>query len=285
QWEKDDEEAEGAHLDKATQAVLQSLVQLSLRHEAELGRLRSDCGFMLFLDTPTTNPEAGILPGVKKVAQEWATQYAAGNVKSPLRTLLMMAVIRELQSRLTAFLADENRCTKAMSIGWMAEGHQAMDPVWTYWGWNPKEKRQEKTDQHPLQTTAIQAQLAMLEANIAKEGVLLNFRCTKDLEQEFQPDLEVVPFMLTIGLRVQEAHAVHRAFQLLSGSAVCKLIGARVRPERLARQPVAKQLEENYLATPYCPWSRRAALYWMGAMSSNPEEAYGGARVSLQMLA
>jgi len=134
-----------------------------------------------------------------------------------------------------------------------------MDPVWTYWGWNPKEKKQEKTDQHPLQTTAIQAQLALLEANIAKEGVLLNFRCTKDLEQEFQPDLEAVPFMLTIGLRVQEAHAVHRAFQLLSGNAVCKLIGARVRPERLARQPVAKQLEENYLATPYCPWSRRAA--------------------------
>ncbi|CAE7204909.1 unnamed protein product [Symbiodinium sp. CCMP2456] len=219
QWEKDDEEAEGVTLDKATQAVLQSLVQLSLSHEAELGRLRSDCGFMLFLDTPTTNPEAGILPGVKKVAQEWATQYAAGNVKSPLRTLLMMEVIRELQGRLTAFLADENRCTKAMTIGWMAEGHQAMDP----------------------------------------EGVLLNFRCTKDLDQEFQPDLEVVPFMLTIGLRVQEAHAVHRAFQLLSGNAVRKLIGARVRPERLARQPVAKQLEENYLATPYCPWSRRAA--------------------------
>ena len=34
-----------AILDKQTQAVIQSLVQLSLRHEAELGRLRSESAF------------------------------------------------------------------------------------------------------------------------------------------------------------------------------------------------------------------------------------------------
>ena len=257
QWQKEAEDQEEAVLDKATQEVIKSLVQLSLRHEAELGRLRADCGFMLFLDTPQTNPAAGIMPGVKAVAVEWPQQFAAGTVKSPLRNLLMMAIIKELQTRLTAFLQDEDRCARAISAGWMAEGHNALDPVWNYWGWNPKEKRQEKTDQQPMQTTAVQAQLQLLEANIAKEGVLLNFRSTKDLEKEL--DLEVVPFMITVGLRAPESHATHRALQLLCGSAVCKLIGARIRPERLARQPVAKQLEENYLSTPYCQWSRRAS--------------------------
>ena len=207
QWPKEAEDKEEAVLDKATQEVIKSLVQLSLRHEAELGRLRADCGFMLFLDTPQTNPAAGIMPGVKEVAVEWSKQFAAGTVKSPLRNLLMMAIIKELQTRLTAFLQDEDRCARAISAGWMAEGHNALDPVWNYWGWNPKEKRQEKTDQQPMQTTAVQAQLQLLEANIAKEGVLLNFRSTKDLEKE--QDLEVVPFMITVGLRAPESHARH----------------------------------------------------------------------------
>ncbi|OLP77663.1 hypothetical protein AK812_SmicGene42257 [Symbiodinium microadriaticum] len=56
------------------------------------------------------------------------------------------------------------------------------------------------------------------------------------------------------------ANATYATLQMLSGNAVCKLIGTRVRPERLARQPVAKQLEENYLATSYCPWARRSRL-------------------------
>ena len=130
----------------------------------------------------------------------------------------MLAVIKELQSRLTAFLQDEDRCGRAITAGWMAEGHNALDPVWNCWGWNPKEKRQEKTDQQPMQSTAVQAQLQLLEDNITKERVLLNFRGTKDLEKE--QDLEVVPFMITVGLRAPESHATYRAFQLLCGSAV-----------------------------------------------------------------
>ena len=257
QWEEDEaEKGEAAKLDKQTQAVIQSLVQLSLRHEAELGRIRSESAFIFFLDMPGVNPELGIILGVRMVAKEWTTQYTAGTVKSPLRTLLLMAVVRELKQRLEQFLANEERCSKAQALGWLCEGHNALDPLWTYWGWNPREKRQERTEQPSVQSTVIQAQLHALEQNLGKEGVLLNFRCTKDLEEE--TEAEVLPFMATVGFRSSEANATYAALQMLSRNAVCKLIGTRVRPERLARQPVAKQLEENHLATSYCPWARRS---------------------------
>ena len=56
QWEEDEaEKGEAAKLDKQTQAVIQSLVQLSLRHEAELGRIRSESAFIFFLDMPGVN--------------------------------------------------------------------------------------------------------------------------------------------------------------------------------------------------------------------------------------
>ena len=44
-------------LDKQSQAVMQLLVQLTLRHEAELGRVCSESAFIFFLDTPAANPE------------------------------------------------------------------------------------------------------------------------------------------------------------------------------------------------------------------------------------
>ncbi|CAE6971438.1 unnamed protein product [Symbiodinium sp. CCMP2592] len=159
----------------------------------------------------------------------------------------------------------------------------------------------EKTDQAPIKTTELQNHLNLLEQNIPKEGVILNFRCTKNMEEEIQG--EVLPFMATVGLRAPDADATYRALKALSGCTVRKLIGTRIRPERLARQPVAKQLEENYLATSYCPWTRRLpmarvtnrhnycyanavaqAIYWMGEMSCNPAMAHGGADGSFTVL-
>ena len=118
----------------------------------------------------------------------------------------------------------------------MSQGHTALDPVWHYWGWDTKEKKPIKLDQQPLQTTAIQAQLQVLEKAVPLDGVLTGFKSTKDLELDLEG--EVVPMMGAVG---------HRAMTLLSGNAVCKLVGMRMRPERLAGQPAAKQLEENFI--------------------------------------
>ena len=88
-------------------------------------------------------------------------------------------------------------------------------------------------------------------------SVLQRFRSTKGLEGNFD-SVEVVPFLLWIGLRSNQAHLCYQAFMQLAGSAVTKLLGLRIRPERLARQPAARKVEECFKAVSYCDWSNRS---------------------------
>ncbi|CAE7261964.1 unnamed protein product [Symbiodinium sp. CCMP2592] len=84
---------------------------------------------------------------------------------------------------------------------------------------------------------------------------LIDFVLTpNDITQDTQA--EVVPFVITIGLRSEGAQKVFHGLRLLSGNAVMKLLGARLRPERGQRQPLAKQVETAYKATHYCDWQR-----------------------------
>ncbi|CAE7198978.1 unnamed protein product [Symbiodinium microadriaticum] len=258
QWQKDTEDKEEAVLDKATQEVIKSLVQLSLRHEAELGRLRADCGCSWTQSRPIRL--RACKPRIKEMATEWSTQYAAGTVKSPLRNLLMLAVIKELRGRLTTFLQDEERCGK--------------------------EKRQEKTDQQPMHSTALQAQLQLLEETITKEGVLLNFRSTKDLEKE--QDLEVIPFMERSLQAYWGKDQARKTGSPTGGQAAGGELSVHtvlpMKPPRFPLRPhpglgrpeeAAGQREPSFVSVG-APQTTAQALYWMGAMSSHPAGAYGG---------
>ena len=192
---------DGRATDK-TSGALDRETRLSLRHEAELGKLRSDTGFMMFMDTPTANPELGVIPGLRKVAAEWSAKFQEKAVTSPLRIILMMALIREMMTRLENFMKDPVKCARAEEIGWMSQGHNALEPVWHYWGWDPKEKKPIKLDQQPL--PLIQAQLQVLEKAV--------------------PLQKQQGFGAGSGLRASESHAAHRAMTLLSENAVCKLM-------------------------------------------------------------
>ena len=91
-------------------------------------------------------------------------------------------------------------------------------------------------------------------------GVLLKFRATKDITQEVQA--EVIPFLITIGIRAEGAQKVFDGLRQLSGNGVMKLLGARLRPERGQRQPLAKQVEQAYKSTSYCEWTQRQSRTW-----------------------
>ena len=86
-----------------------------------------------------------------------------------------------------------------------------------------------------------------MEKFLPTPGVLLKFRATKDITEEIQ--VEVVPFLITIGLRSEGAQKVFEGLRLLSGNVAMEILGARLRPQRGKRQPLAKQVEEAYKAT------------------------------------
>ena len=223
-------------LDAPTQHLIQAMVRLSLRHEQELGMIRAETGFMLFLDTPMHHPMS-FLPKLQEIAADWTEKNAAGLVKTGLKVMLMMALVKELQTRLEAFRDDPEKITRPQ------DGSARDPPRWIRSGiissGNPKTKQQERSEQHPVSTSVLLTSLDILFKNLAAPGVLQRFRSTKGLEGNFD-SVEVVPFLLWIGLRSNQAHLCYQAFMQLAGSAVTKLLGLR-NPSGAACQTASSQ--------------------------------------------
>ena len=67
----------------------------------------------------------------------------------------------------------------------------------------------------------------------------------------------VLPFICTLSLRSTVASQCHASIHALVNNSALKLIGARIKPARGERQPLADQLEKAYLAVPWTEWQER----------------------------
>ncbi|OLP99309.1 LINE-1 retrotransposable element ORF2 protein [Symbiodinium microadriaticum] len=251
QWEPTTQSSEGVP-DKQTQALLQVATRLILRHESELARLRADTSFVLFIDTGSHS----CLQMLRDAGSRWSDLYAKGQVTMPLRTMLMMGLVQSLKQTIDEVRRSEERLARCKDAGWILEGSLPINPNWVYFGWDPKQKQQVVLETDAVSTSDILTMLDSMESLLRKDGVLQNFKSAKQPEE--LENAEVAPFVLTISLRTQAADEMHHIFSRLSGNACCKLLGFRVRPERIVRQPLAKQLETKFQETAFCDWKSNA---------------------------
>ncbi|CAE7738027.1 unnamed protein product [Symbiodinium sp. CCMP2592] len=236
-------------MDSQTVELLKALTKLSLKHEAELGRLRPDLGFMAFFDVS----DHGYLSQLRATALDWQEKCEQGLVKSPLRHILFIFLIREFRTRLQALMNDEEKLQKAHTMEWLVEGNTALNPRWQYFQWNPTLKAQEVAkDTPPIGHMDLLSQLDILEQHVTTGNNLTRFQAVRGLEEESQNEVE--PFMISFGFRDPTSHQCHAAMTRISGCAATKILGFRVRPERAARQPRAKLVADAYLQTKYCDW-------------------------------
>ena len=189
---------------------------------------------------------------------ELSELFTQGKVKSALQTVLALAMMRDMRERAEQTLHDEEKLQRCFNVGWARMGETALDPVWVYHTWNAQEKKQEVADVHPLKHTEALKLLDLLIEHLPRDGVLTKFGSTKrlDLMKEFKT--EVVPIMLQLGLRGQSSQQCYDALKTLSGCSIMKLQGVRWRPERAHKPPLAKALEDAYLATSFCDWAPRS---------------------------
>ena len=258
QWEnsqKADRGDQAAQLDRPTQDLMKNMVRVVLRHEAEIQRLKQDIGYMVFIDTSGL----GCLPQLRQVADSWSEQFSQGKVKSPLRLMLFMAMMELLRTQAEETLADAEKLQRCMNVGWTVEGENALSPAWVYHAWDPAAKKQITADAAPLKHVEALKQIDLLLLHAPREGVLKNFKTAKKMSPKDQYTAEVLPFMVSIGLRGESSQICYNALRLLSGLAVTKLIGVRVRPERGQESQLVKQLKESYMGTAYCDWTRPSA--------------------------
>ncbi|CAE7294995.1 unnamed protein product [Symbiodinium microadriaticum] len=237
---------------KATQDLMSQMVRAMLRHEAEIQRLKQDLGYMVFIDTSGL----GCLPVLRRVAENWQDQYTKGTVTSPLRLVMFLAMLETLKTTAEETLADEEKLQRCMNVGWTVAGENALSPKWVYHSWDPAAKKQIVATDPPISHAEALRLVDQLMKHAPQEGVLKNFKTTRRLTAQDQYKAEVLPFIVSIGLRGESSAICFNAL-LLSGSAIMKLIGVRIRPERGQEPQLIKQLKQSYMGTTFCEWTKK----------------------------
>ena len=250
EWEKD-QQAQSSGLDRQTTTLLKALTKMALRHEDELSRIRVDCNFMLFIDV---EGEHSVLPVLQKTASNWQEAFSAGTVTTSLRIVLFVGMMQQLQARLQDLLQNQEQMDRLLAVGWLQQGATALTPVWPFYRWDAATKSQVVSDQTPLTHDQVLQCVDALLRTACNPLVLLRFRAAKDLEE---PESEVVPFLVSVSLRGQQAQDCYTALTTLSHNGVLKLLGLRLRPERLRKGPMAEAVEEAYLSTSWTDWKPR----------------------------
>ena len=162
-------------------------------------------------------------------------------------------MMQQLQTQLQALLQNQEQLDRLMAVGWLQQGATALTPVWNYYRWDAATQTQVVSDQQPLSHNSV-LQCVDVLLKTACTLVLLRFKAAKELED---PTGDVIPFLVSVSLRGQQAQDCFTALQTLSHNGVLKLLGLRLRPERLRRGPMAEAVEEAYLATTWTDWKPR----------------------------
>ena len=249
--EKENEQETAQELDAATQALVGAMTRMCLRHEAELARLKQDTGFMLFVDTA----DYSCLAKLREAGDQWQEQYANQKVTTALKVVLMSGLCMMLRAKVEELQQNEDHLARLIKVGWISEGRTALDPVFHYYEWSPAEKKEIRSSAVPLPLTEVLGMLDTLEQYLTIPGVLTQFKATRQWSEVHRS--EVMPFLISLSLRHEEAHRCYRNFTRLSGNSAMKLLGTRLRPERGQRSNISRELEDAYRATSYCDWGPR----------------------------
>ncbi|CAE7423843.1 unnamed protein product, partial [Symbiodinium microadriaticum] len=263
-------------LDQATQDVMRSMVKVVLRHEAEIQRIKTDVGYMVFIDTSGL----GILPLLRSMAENWSQKFAQGTVTTPLRHVLFLCMLETLKTKAEEVMQEEERLQRCMNVEWTVQGTTALNPAWVYHTWDSVAKCQIKAETPPLPHSEALRMIDLLIQHSPRDGVLKNFKTPRKMSPKDQYKAEVLPFMASIGLRGESSKICFDALRVLSGLAITKLIGVRIRPERGQESQLIKQLKESYMGTSYCDWGAQDTP-WKNSVSTLALACYGTLQVTV----
>ncbi|CAE7180604.1 unnamed protein product [Symbiodinium necroappetens] len=215
--------------------AFRTLARLVMRQEDLLAELRMDKNLILFMRTD----EESILPGLIEISRDWNDRKAAGDTEltSPLRTVLLACLMRQLKERITKMTSEPEGIQKLQGAGWMNQAEE-----WTYFRWC-RQAKQLKLDEsrravpQPELLSWIDFLLQHLRGDI-----IHTFHSTqKLLEMEAEYPSQAV-FMLSVSLRTQKAEEVFDHFLRLIGLSAMQLIGTSMKRAGLGRSKLAKQV-------------------------------------------
>ena len=164
-----------------------------------------------------------------------------------------MTMLQLLKSKAEELLSDETKLQRCMTVGWTVEGPNALSPAWVYHSWDPSAKKQVVAETQPLAHAEALRQVDLL---LHQDGALKNFKTARRMSAKDSYTAEVLPWMVSIGLRGESSNICYNALKM-SGSAIMKLIGVRIRPERGQEPQLIKQDNVLRLGEEQCALEQR----------------------------
>ena len=210
------------------------LARLALKHEDTEAAVRSDTSFMLYMNTRGIT----ITRTLYDMAQDWRKLKEEGRLNQSLRVTLIIGLLAAMKEKMKTALREEIRPTLEKHK-WIT---QSNPPAWAYMTWNAAKEEQEVDAQKPpLPHDQAERTVQRIFELISMEGLLMKFHATRPMVQTYKS--EVLPFVLILSNRGNQA--LHNLFQTLCNNACLSLVGIRMRPDRMKRQPLAVRLSER----------------------------------------
>ncbi|CAE7831148.1 pol [Symbiodinium sp. CCMP2592] len=185
---------------------MMAITKLLLQHEDRINCLSLDRGLVMFLKEDTHS----VLPAMMRAAKEWNARKDQGDDRlvSPLRTVLLANLIKELQQRLQHVVATQEGRESLRKAKWLAENGD-----WYYMKWCRKTKTLiPKEDKTPLQHTEAVRVLSFLYENL-KYDIIQNFKSTQKLQHREDQNRTSATFLVDISLRGSLAQEVYEHFE------------------------------------------------------------------------
>ena len=225
----------GSKTQQPTDGLVTSLARLVLKQEEELQVLKQDHSLIMFMRAGSDSVLNLLYCTATLYRQKQAASPTWGAQFQPPRTVLALALFRELASRIDHVWSDKDRLKEVQSMGWLDTSLH-----WKYQLWNPTLKcLQEDKERKPVPNEEMKQLLEQLYAAL-KGPVVTRFHCTRKLTETMESQATFFFDLSTRGAGQQAWDLMMK----LQGSCVLQLVGVAYKNAGLRRGPMAEKIRE-----------------------------------------
>ena len=218
--------------------VIRAMGRLSLRLEDQLSVFSLDVEFILFLQTDASGNKFSITASLYAAAQQWHRQKESdpASLTQPMRNILLYCLFSALLERLEKLETDSDMMAQVRQMG-LVEGE-----AYLFLQWDAAQGKHIKAQVEPLSHREAVESVRVLLRLATFPHVVGRFHALRKLTAT--PSGDVIPFTLMAQNRTAESHQLYNLMYRLARNSVWHLIGATMRPTKIGRSPLAKQLDK-----------------------------------------